>query len=79
MNVSILFSNIHWLPVAVVTVFSVVIRFAWHQKFLFGTTWTEENKPTLEKKMIIPLVFGGTAVMHFIAFAGLGAVVSNMG
>lgn len=79
MNVSTLFSNIHWLPVVVMTVFSFVIGFAWHQKFLFRTTWTEENKPTLEKRMIIPLIFGGTAVMHFIAFAGLSAVVSNMG
>lgn len=79
MNLSALFSNIHWLSVAVTTVLSFVVGFAWHQKFLFGPTWTDENKTTLEKKMIIPLIFGGTAVMHFVAFAGLSAVVSNSG
>lgn len=79
MNLSALLSNVHWLPVCIMTIFSFLVGFAWHQKFLFGKAWSEENKATLEKKMVIPLIFGGTAVMHFIAFAGLSALVSNVG
>jgi hypothetical protein len=79
MNLSNLISNIHWIPVVVMTIVSFALGAAWHQKFLFGKTWTEENKPTLEQKMNIPLIFGGTAVMHFLALAGLSALVSNQG
>jgi hypothetical protein len=74
-----LIPNIHWIPVIVMTILSFSLGFAWHQKFLFGKTWTDENKPTLEKKMNIPLVFGLTAVMHFLALAALSAIVSNAG
>jgi len=45
-----LISNIHWIPVIVMTFFSFALGSVWHQKFLFGKTWTEENKPTLDKK-----------------------------
>lgn len=74
-----LIPNIHWIPVVVMTILSFSLGFAWHQKFLFGKTWTDENKPTLEKKMNIPLVFGLTAIMHFLALAGLSALVSGHG
>jgi hypothetical protein len=79
MNLHSLISNIHWIPVIVMTIVSFALGAAWHQKFLFGKTWTIENKPTLDKKMNIPLIFGGTAVMHFLALAGLSALVSNQG
>jgi hypothetical protein len=79
MSLPNLLSNIHWIPVLVMTIVSFALGAAWHQKFLFGKTWTEENKSTLEKKMNIPLVFGGTAVMHFLALAGLSALVSGQG
>jgi len=71
--------NIHWIPVIVMTILSFSLGFAWHQKFLFGKTWADENKTTLERKANYPLVFGGTALMHFLALAGLSAVVSNAG
>lgn len=77
MNLSSLISNIHWIPVIVMTIFSFALGAAWHQKFLFGKVWTSENKPTLDRKMNIPFIFGGTAVMHFLALTGLSALVSN--
>lgn len=80
MNIAELFSNIHWIPVFVTTILSFALGASWHQKFLFGKTWSEENKPTLEsKKMNIPLIFGGTAVMHLLTLAGLSALVAGQG
>lgn len=70
MNLSSLLSNIHWIPVIVITIISFALGAAWHQKFLFGKCWAEENKTSLDKKMNIPLIFGGTAVMQFLALAG---------
>lgn len=71
--------NIHWIPALVMTIVSFALGAVWHQKFLFGKTWTEENKPSLEKKMNIPLIFGGTAVMHFLALAALSSIASGLG
>ena len=79
MNFSSLIPNIHWIPVVVMTIVSFALGAAWHQKLLFGKTWTEENKANLARKRNYPLIFGGTAVMHFLALAGLSAVVSNAG
>lgn len=79
MNLSSLISNIHWIPAIVTTILSFVLGFAWHQKFLFGQAWMAENKPTLEKKMNMPLIFGGTAVMHFLALAALSGLVAGSG
>lgn len=79
MNLASLIPNIHWIPVIVMTIVSFVLGAAWHQKFLFGKTWTDENKPTLDKKMNIPLIFGGTAIMHFLTLSGLSGLVSGSG
>lgn len=79
MNGSELIFNIHWLPVIVLSVLSFVIGFAWHQPFLFGKTWKNENHYHETVKINAPLIFGGTALMHFIAIAGLSAVVSGKG
>jgi len=78
MNFSNLLSNIHWIPVIVMTIFSFALGAVWHQKFMFGKTWTDENKSTLDRKANYPLIFGGTALMHFLALAGLSAVVAGM-
>lgn len=80
MELSDFIANIHWIPVVVMTIFSFVIGFAWHQPFLFGDAWKAENNYTSNKKEInAPLIFGGTAVMHFLAFAALSSVVSDRG
>ena len=78
MNITTLLSNIHWFPVIILTIGSFVIGFLWHQPFLFGKTWEKENNFD-KSKINAPLIFGGTAVMHFIAIAGLSAVVSGLG
>jgi hypothetical protein len=80
MNLSVLISTIHWIPVIVMTLFSFVLGFIWHSPFLFGKTWKKENNPENEKNKInAPLIFGGTAVMHFLTISGLSAVVSGLG
>lgn len=72
--------NIHWLPVVVMTLFSFMLGALWHQPFLFGKTWLAENKLTNPKTQLnIPLIFGGTALLHFVALAALSAVVSGKG
>ena len=80
MNLSNLILNIHWLPVFVMTIISFIIGFAWHQPFLFGKTWSKENNPNhVKQKINAPLIFGGTAVMHFVALSALSSVVSGQG
>lgn len=80
MELYFLVTNIHWLPVVVLTVLSFALGAAWHQPFLFGKTWNKEINPSQEeRKLNIPLIFGGTAVMHFLAIVGLSAVVSGQG
>jgi len=80
MDLSNLISNIHWLPVVVLTLFSFVIGFIWHSKFLFGNSWKQENNPNdIPIKINAPLIFGGTALVHFIAIVGLSAIVSGKG
>lgn len=75
-----LISNIHWIPVLIMTIFSFILGFAWHQPFLFGKAWKAGNNYTSTKQEInAPLIFGGTAVMHFLALSALSAFVSNQG
>ena len=71
MSLQNLFAHIQWIPAVVMTLFSFAIGMLWHQQFLFGKTWAKENNPgNVQKKMNLPLMFGGTAVMHFVAIAG---------
>lgn len=80
MNINNLISNIHWPPVIVLTILSFVIGFVWHHSILFGKTWKKENNPNdLPIKINAPLIFGGTALMHFLAILSLSAIVSGNG
>lgn len=81
MCITSLIANIHWLPVLIMTIFSFALGAAWHQPLLFGKHWTKENYPenNARKKVNAPLVFGGTAVMHFVALAALSSVVAGTG
>ncbi|MHB9055655.1 MAG: DUF1761 domain-containing protein [Paludibacteraceae bacterium] len=80
MHLNSLISNIHWIPVIVMTVFSFVVGLLWHSKFLFGKPWKEENYPNnMPVEINAPLVFGGTGVVHFIIFSALSAIVSGLG
>ncbi len=71
--------NIHWLPVIVMTILSFVLGFAWHQPFLFGKTWKAENHYDDSRKINVSLIFGGTAIMNFLALAGLNAFTVGIG
>jgi NADH:ubiquinone oxidoreductase subunit 5 (subunit L)/multisubunit Na+/H+ antiporter MnhA subunit len=80
MNLHDLISNVHWIPVIVLTIFSFVIGFLWHQPILFGKSWKNENNPdNIPVKINAPLIFGGTAIVHFIAIMGLSAIISGQG
>jgi hypothetical protein len=80
MNISNLISNVHWIPVIVLTVFSFLIGFVWHRPLLFGKAWKRENNPDDKPiKINAPLIFTGTAVMHFLAITGLSAIISGQG
>lgn len=80
MTLSISIANIHWLPVAVLTIASFALGMFWHSPVLFGKAWAAENNPTkAPRKLKAPFIFGGTAVMHLVAIATLGAIVSGQG
>ncbi len=80
MNLLSLISNIHWIPVIVLTIFSFALGAFWHSSLIFGKTWKKENNPTnIPVRINAPLIFGCTAVMHFLAICGLSAVASGMG
>lgn len=52
MNLSELISNIHWLPVAVMTIYSFILGFLWHRPFLFGKVWEAENDAEKIKRKV---------------------------
>lgn len=79
MEISDLFSHINWLGVVVLTIVSFMLGALWHSKILFGKTWKAENNYGENVKVNAPLVFGGTALMHFILLAGISAHVSGHG
>lgn len=80
MHFSAFFSAIHWLPVIVMTVVSFALGAFWHSPLMFGKLWKKENNyNTPKEELNMPLIFGGTALMHFFALAGLNAVVSGVG
>jgi len=62
------------------TIFSFAFGAFWHSPFIFGKFWKQENNPNNESlKINAPLIFGGTALLHFLAVAGISAVVSGEG
>lgn len=78
MSLSSHISRVHWVGVVTSTLGSFVLGFLWHQPFLFGKRWAEENRDSrARRKQDLPLTFGGTAVAHLLAFAALSSVVSG--
>jgi Protein of unknown function (DUF1761) len=78
MNCSVL-ANIHWLPVILMTLVSFAIGALWHAPFMFGKAWKAENAAFTKNEVNAPLVFGGTALVHFISLAALNVVTSQQG
>jgi len=80
MNVADIISNIQWIQVFILTIFSFLLGTLWHQPFLFGTIWKKENNAqNINQKINAPLIFGGTAIMHFLSISGLSAFASGKG
>ena len=79
MELANLFSNINWIGVVVMTIVSFMLGALWHSKLLFGKTWKKENKYGDKVNVNAPLIFGGTALMHFVLLAGISAQVSGHG
>lgn len=80
MNFAQLLSNIHWIPVIVVAVASIILSAAWHIPVFLKLLWKEGINPTsAEPPVNIPLVLGVSAILYFINIAGLGAVVAGQG
>jgi hypothetical protein len=79
MYINNLIANIHWIPVLVMTIFSFALGSFWHSPVLFGKVWKKENNfPDSKSELNLALIFGGTAVLNFIALAGLSAVVGGL-
>ncbi len=73
-------SNINWIVVIAMTIFSFILGFVWHMPVFFGKIWEEENKPDKTRlKAKAPFIFGSTAILHFIMLSLLSAVVSGYG
>jgi hypothetical protein len=80
MNLLNLISNIYWLPVIALTILSFAIGAIWHSPKFFGKIWKKEINPqNIPVKINAVKIFGGTAVMYFLAIAGLSAIVSGLG
>jgi hypothetical protein len=80
MNLSNLILHIHWVAVIVMTVFSFALGSFWHSSFMFGMIWKKETNPNnIKIKINAPLIFGGTAIAHFIAISSISAIVSGLG
>ena len=72
--------NIHWIPVLTMTIFSFVLGALWHQPFLFGKTWMKENNLSNPKETLnLPVIFGTTGFVHFVALCGLNVLISDAG
>jgi hypothetical protein len=69
MNISFAFQNINWLSVVVATLAAFAIGSIWYSPVLFSKAWMKELKLTRDdlKRANIPLIFGGTFVLQFIA------------
>lgn len=68
-------TQINWLSVVVVTIISFPLGSLWHSKLLFGKPWKEDVHFDPGKKINFAGLFGLSAIMHFIAVAGLDLII----
>ena len=75
MNLTNHFSDINWLSVIVATISAFAIGSLWYSPVLFSKIWQKEVKLSDEdmKTASMPVIFGSTFVLQFIA-----AVVLDM-
>lgn len=79
MNLATLFSGINWFAVFIITLLSFGLGALWHSKLLFGKAWAEDSKtPYNSSNHGNPaIIFGLTAVLHFIAVIGLAVLIGK--
>ena len=78
MNLCTSFSEINWLAVAVLTVFSFMLGAFWHS-VLFNKAWKEDSGSTYnsENRGNPGKLFGLTGFSHFIAVIGLALLTGH--
>lgn len=69
-------NTINWFAVVVVLIFSFALGAFWHSKILFGKAWSEDSKTPYnsENHGNPAIIFGLSAVLHFIMLVGLAAL-----
>ena len=78
MNLCTSFSEINWLAVAVITVFSFMLGAFWHS-VLFNKAWKEDSNSAYnsENRGNPGILFGLTAVSHLIAVIALALLIGH--
>jgi hypothetical protein len=77
MCITITLSSINWLSVIVVTILSFPLGALWHSKLLFGEAWKKDVAFDTTRKVNILKLFGLSALLHFVAVAGLDLVIGS--
>lgn len=70
-------SDINWLSVVLLTVLSFILGGLWHSPVMFGKAWSKELNRNKDAKINAPLIFGLSAVAHFIALVLFAAFVGH--
>ena len=75
------FQNVNWLSVVVATIATFAIGSIWYSPVLFSKAWQAELKIDMKnvKKPSIPLIFGTTFVLQFIAALVLDLFIGPFG
>ncbi len=78
MHLSTLFSEINWLAVAAVTIFSFMLGVLWHS-VLFNKAWKEDSKSIYnsENRGNPAKIFGLTGISHLIAVIALAMFIGT--
>lgn len=70
--------NINWIAILIVLILSFILGAFWHSSLLFGKTWTNETH-TKKIKTSPVIIFGLSALAHFIAITLLALIIGRVG
>jgi hypothetical protein len=78
MNLCASFSEINWLAIAVITLFSFMLGAFWHS-VLFNKAWKEDSKSVYnsENRGNPAKIFGLTGISHLVAVIALAMLIGN--
>jgi hypothetical protein len=79
MGVTLSFCDVNWWSVLVATLVSFGIGSLWYTPATFGTIWMKEVGLDREKakKANMPLIFGTTFILQFVASLGLELILGK--